>query len=102
MNNIIEYIKTKQGFKNAVPSAEIERLYKIDEKSLRDLVVEYIRKHHELVGSSQSGYFWIVDENDYKITRSHRIAPFVETKKTVDALDFNWEIFSKIEELKLI
>jgi len=97
MNEIIEHIGKCRGHIKAVSAKELETLFKVKERTIRDMVVEAIEKEHALIGSCERGYFLIICDEDYAVARQYLVSPFNELKKRIGCLEFNYKVNQSAE-----
>lgn len=104
---IIEIIKGRRSYTNAITSAEIRNIlgYSLSDEEMRSLVAEAIESpERALIGSCSRGFYWIVTHKDLEIAKAYIASRIEPLRKRVAALDFNFAIASKIQtemELKV-
>lgn len=97
-DRIIEIIKRHRSYLKAITSAQIRnQLRGITDVDLRTYVADAVINDHELIGSCDSGFYYIVTKEDLDIAKGYILSRIEPMRKRVTSLDFNWYTASQIQ-----
>lgn len=88
---ILDYIKRwHRGRQRAITYKELAKVLRINERELRN-VVALLVQNGELIGSSQEGYYYITEQDDYQIARAEIISRIDKLRQRLNGLEKGWE-----------
>jgi len=90
-NQILNYIKHfHKGRQRAITYKELAKVLRINERELRSMVALLVQ-NGELIGSSQEGYYYITEQDDYQIARAEIISRIDKLRQRLNGLEKGWE-----------
>lgn len=80
--DITNYIKGRcKGKQNAETFSHLSLILGIEERELRNTVAELITNYQIPIGSSQTGYFYIDNDDDYRLAHREIISRIKKLSK---------------------
>jgi hypothetical protein len=103
---IINHLKTwHKGKGNAIHYKNLAEIFELHERELRDIVADLITDYEIPIGSSQVGYWWIANHEEYKEAHDELIARMKKLSRRAKGLRHGFEksqLDYKFEQPKLM
>jgi hypothetical protein len=100
LNIIVKLKNHHRGKERAIHFKELAINLRLNDRELRDTIANLITDHQIPIGSSQEGYFYITNDDDYQLAHSELISRIKKLARRAKGMRLGYAKSKQYEEPK--